>query len=169
MTLPDLDGHIRRECQKSRRSGRSHFFLKRYGRHKRAQCCVFEGGRAAHFSSVRAISSLRLTAKQCPHLIKVHRDVTFTFKFTSCRMHYATDKRGVRGEKPARQGEEGVIEKRILRICKHFCNFFFYHRQFPEEMSSFRVLSLYKHQLKMFFLKRNKTQGCQLLEKKNAD
>lgn len=110
---------------------------------KSSVLCVW-GGLAAHFSGVRAISGLRLAAKQCPHLIKVHRDVTFAFKFTSCRMHYADDKRGVRGKKPARQGEKRVIEKRILRICKHLCNFFFFfHRQFPEEMSSFRVLSLF--------------------------
>lgn len=150
-----------RECQKSRRSGRSHFFLKRYGRHKRAQCCVFEGGLAAHFSSVRAISSLRLAAKQCPHLIKVHRDVTFTFKFTSCRMYYATNKRGLREKKKASKTRgKGMIERGILRMCKHFCNFFFFFLQtVPRGNVLFRSshFVLYKHQLQMFLLKRNKT------------
>lgn len=148
------------ECQKSRRSGRSHFFLKHYGRHKRAQCCVFEGGLAAHFSSVRAITSLRLAAKQCPHLIKVHRDVTFTFKFTSCRMNYATNKRGWRGKKSKQDnGKMEWLREGSWECVNIFAIFFCF--VFLQTVPRGNVLFqssyfvLYKHQLQMFLFKRN--------------
>ncbi len=154
---PWLDGHIRLWVSREQAFWGKPFIPQMlWQTQKTSVLCVWGGARGSFFQrkSHQQSASRRQTmpaSDQSAQRRDIHIQV---YELQSVLCH--RQKRSGEKNTQARQGEQEVIERWILRMCKHFCNF-----SLTAPRGNFLLGLFYiKSRLKRFLLRRNKNEGC---------